>query len=174
MAGGSEVAEVCFSFLHIELVQLFLGEDGSASSTAIAKAGRRIEAVGYEVGQRLVERYTRDRPRFADTLEVIKFVCKELWSGIYHKQIDKLQTNNRGVYMLQDTKHRLLARCSPPSARQESAKQMGALYAKFPAGLIRGALGGLGVIASVSVEVTELPSCQFTIRVQNSEGVGTR
>ncbi len=43
--------------------------------------------------------------------------------------------------MLQDNKHKLLARCSPSSARTASAKQMGALHAKYPAGLIRGALG---------------------------------
>ena len=47
----------------------------------------------------------------------------------------------QGVYMLQDNKHKLLARCSPSSARTASAKQMGALHAKYPAGLIRGALG---------------------------------
>ena len=45
------------------------------------------------------------------------------------------------MYMLQDNKHRLIARCSPSSARTASAKQMGALHAKYPAGLIRGALG---------------------------------
>ena len=43
--------------------------------------------------------------------------------------------------MLQDNKHKLLARCSPSSARTASAKQIGALHAKYPAGLIRGALG---------------------------------
>ena len=59
---------------------------------------------------------------------------------VYRKQIDKLQTNNRGVYMLLDNKLKLLARCSPNAARQDAAKQHGALYAQFPSGLIRGAL----------------------------------
>lgn len=68
--------------------------------------------------------------------------------------------------MLQDNKHRLLARCSPSTAKQGSAKQMAALHAKYPAGLIRGALSGLGVVASVGVEVNDLPACQFTIRIQ--------
>ena len=47
------------------------------------------------MGVRLIERYTRERPRFADTLEIIKFICKDFWFEIYRKQIDKLQTNNR-------------------------------------------------------------------------------
>ena len=58
--------------------------------------GRRsVEAIGFQVGARLVERYTRDLPRFADTLEIIKFICKDFWVEVYRKQIDKLQTNNR-------------------------------------------------------------------------------
>ena len=85
---------------------------------------------------------------------------------VYRKQIDKLQTNNRGVYMLLDNKLKLLARCSPNAARQDAAKQHGALYAQFPSGLIRGALSGLGVVASVSAEVSDLPKCQFTIKIQ--------
>ena len=113
-------------------------------------ASRKIEAIGFQVGTRLVERYTRDRPRFSDTLDIIKFICKDFWMEVYRKTIDKLQTNNRGVYMLQDNSHPAIVRCSPSASRQATAKQMAALHIKFPAGLIRGALAGLGVIASVS------------------------
>ena len=127
--------------------------------------------------------------------EDIKFICKELfwWRargagfgavarrrsllGIRvrssqersPKQIDKLQTNNRGVYMVLDNKLKLLARCSPNAARQDAAKQHGALYAQFPSGLIRGALHGFGVSAVVGVEVNELPACHFTVRIQKAK-----
>ena len=74
----------------------------------------------------------------------------------------------QGVYMLQDNKHRLLARCSPGITQQANAKQMCAIYAKFPSGLIRGALHGLGVVASVGVEFSEPASCQFTIKITQS------
>ena len=73
---------------------------------------------------------------------------------------------SQGVYMLQDNSHPVLARCSPSSSRQATAKQLAALHIKFPSGLIRGALSGLGVVASVSAEVSELPKCQFTIKVR--------
>ena len=182
----------------MELVQMLLGSEPNPSTAQLQHAGRKLEAVGFQVGERLVERYTKERPRFSDTLEIIKFICKDFWYEVYRKHIDKLQTNNRarrhrppptrstahpparpprtrspaaaaaaaaagrrhrqlrqactsdvsldcdawqGVYMLQDNKHKLLARCSPSSARTASAKQMGALHAKYPAGLIRGALG---------------------------------
>ena len=37
----------------------------------------------------------RDRPRLQDTLERVKFVCKELWTVVWDKQIDNLRTNHR-------------------------------------------------------------------------------
>ena len=96
----TQVAESAFSFLHMELVQLALGPQAGNNNTApttsqLQHASRKIEAIGFQVGVRLVERYTKDRPRFGDTLEIIKFICKDFWMEVYRKQIDKLQTNNR-------------------------------------------------------------------------------
>ena len=67
--------------------------------------------------------------------------------------------------MLQDNAHPVLTRCSAAASRQATSKQMASLHIKFPTGLIRGALWSLGVVASVSSEVSELPRCQFTIRL---------
>ena len=95
----AQVAESSFSFLHMELVQMALGPlsaSGQQPSTSqLQQASRKIEAIGFQVGVRLIERYTRDRPRFSDTLEIIKFICKDFWMEVYKKQVDKLQTNNR-------------------------------------------------------------------------------
>ncbi len=55
----------------------------------------RLDALGYRVGQGLVERFARDRPRCNDTLDVIKFLCKDLWSLVFRKQVDNLKTNHR-------------------------------------------------------------------------------
>ena len=40
-------------------------------------------------------RFSRDRPRFTDTLDVIKFLCKDMWTLVFRKQIDNLKTNHR-------------------------------------------------------------------------------
>ena len=79
----------------MELVQMLLGSEPNPSTAQLQHAGRKLEAVGFQVGERLVERYTKERPRFSDTLEIIKFICKDFWFEVYRKQIDKLQTNNR-------------------------------------------------------------------------------
>ena len=39
---------------------------------------------------------------FLSPLEKIKFLCKDLWPSIYHKAIDNLKTNHKGVYLLED------------------------------------------------------------------------
>ena len=44
---------------------------------------------------RLEGRFSRDRPRFTDTLDAIKFLCKDLWTLVFRKQIDNLKTNHR-------------------------------------------------------------------------------
>ncbi len=65
------------------------------------------------------DRYTMDHQRFQDTLEIIKFICKEFWQLVYKKQVDNLRTNHKGVYVLNDNKFRPLLHVSmdapPPS-----------------------------------------------------------
>lgn len=72
----------------------------------------RLDTLGYRVGQGLAERFSRDRPRFTDNLDVIKFLCKDLWTVLFRKQIDNLKTNHRGVYVLTDSSFRPFARMS--------------------------------------------------------------
>jgi hypothetical protein len=40
-------------------------------------------------------RYSKERPRLGDTLEVIKFICKDFWQAVFKKQVDNLKTNHR-------------------------------------------------------------------------------
>ncbi|KAF3972949.1 hypothetical protein CMV_003590 [Castanea mollissima] len=75
-------------------------------------AARRIEAIGFQVGLQLSERYTMERPCFSDHLEAIKFICKDFWSELFKKQIDNLKTNHRGTFLLQDNQFHWLARIS--------------------------------------------------------------
>ena len=47
------------------------------------------------LGNIFADRFSRDRPRFTDTLDVIKFLCKDMWTLLFKKQIDNLKTNHR-------------------------------------------------------------------------------
>jgi len=137
---------------------------GNNNNTLADECEAKLELIGFNVGQRLAERYTRERPRFQDTLEIIKFLCKEFWMEIFKKQIDNLRTNHRGIYVLHDNRFRWLAKLSAGNNAQ--AKEAAAKYLIFPCGLMRGALANLGLVCEVSAEVTTLPGCNFTVKIK--------
>ncbi|KAF9871616.1 transporter particle component [Colletotrichum karsti] len=122
----------------------------------------RLETLGYRVGQGLVERFSRDRPRFNDTLDVIKFVCKDLWSLVFRKQVDNLKTNHRGVYVLTDNSFKPFSRMSTETGGQAVVRAQPFLW--FPCGIVRGALAALGINATVQAETNELPAAIFQIK----------
>jgi len=127
----------------------------------------RLEMLGYRVGQGLVERFSRDRPRFTDTLDVIKFLCKDLWMLVFRKQIDNLKTNHRGVYVLTDNSFRPFSRMSTEAGGQAVLRAQPFLW--FPCGIIRGALASMGINATVQAETSELPGATFQIKSANAK-----
>ncbi|KAE8450089.1 hypothetical protein EG329_006870 [Mollisiaceae sp. DMI_Dod_QoI] len=150
------------------------GTAGGTSNGGAGKGGKmdeeeerdavffRLEMLGYRVGQGLVERFSRDRPRFTDTLDVIKFLCKDLWMLVFRKQIDNLKTNHRGVYVLTDNSFRPFARMSTEAGGQAVVRAQPFLW--FPCGIIRGALASMGINATVQAETSELPGATFQIK----------
>ncbi|KAI0105572.1 BET3 family protein [Nemania sp. FL0031] len=122
----------------------------------------RLESLGYRVGLGLVERFSRDRPRFTDTLDAIKFVCKDLWMLVFKKQVDNLKTNHRGVYVLTDHAFRPISRMSADAGGQ--AVQRAQAFLWFPCGILRGSLAAMGISATVQAETNELPGAVFQIK----------
>ncbi|KAH7293701.1 hypothetical protein KP509_28G037500 [Ceratopteris richardii] len=176
--GEREVAESCVEWVSMETVEAYCRR---LHPTKPELAGRRIEAIGYQVGLQLAERYTKERPRFTDHLEAIKFICKDFWVEIFKKQVDNLKTNHRGVFVLQDNQFRWLTHISLDSPLYNGdrvtletslsnnavmAARAAGQYLYFPCGLIRGALTNLGVPCDVSAEVANLPACSFIIRIK--------
>ncbi|EJT98896.1 transport protein particle [Dacryopinax primogenitus] len=127
----------------------------------------RLENMGVQVGGNLAEKLCRDRQRFTDPLDSVKFLCKEIWPAVWDKQVDNLRTNHRGVYVLQDTSFRPLARLSSPFGSQEAIKRA-KLHLAFPCGIIKGALARLGLNGMVTAEVNTLPQCTFQIKIPKS------
>ncbi|KAI1405793.1 transport protein particle component [Hypoxylon fuscum] len=122
----------------------------------------RLEGLGYRVGLGLVERFSRDRPRFNETLDAIKFICKDLWMLVFKKQVDNLKTNHRGVYVLTDNAFRPLSRMSAGAGGQAVLRAQPFLW--FPCGVVRGALAAMGIAATVQAESNELPGAVFQIK----------
>jgi hypothetical protein len=181
----------------------------------------RLERLGFRVGEGLSERFSRDRPRFQNyagnssswvaggaghtaaggagtvgnindhQLDVIKFLCKDIWTVVWKKQVDNLKTNHRvrvflrlgnykfylepaktmltsllnvlqGVFVLTDSKFRPLMRMSMTNSSDALHRAQPHLF--FPCGVIRGVLSSLGIKAHVQAETTDLPGAVFQIK----------
>ncbi|KAM7272524.1 hypothetical protein ACFE04_027187 [Oxalis oulophora] len=162
-----EVSESCIDSLLTEMVSTYCNRFYANKPEL---AARRIEAIGYQVGHQLSERYTMERLRFSDHLEAIKFICKDFWSELFKKQIDNLKTNHRGTFVLQDNRFRWLTRLSIDSSAdttedsegstENKTEQVASMHLYFPCGIIRGALSNLGIPCAVSADISNLPACK--------------
>jgi hypothetical protein len=87
-----------------------------------------------------IQRLCHGRAGFTDTLDIVKFVCKDLWSTCWDKQVDNLRTNHRvgfplqstfnaflrnfqGVYVLQDNFFKPIARVSSWEGRADATNR---------------------------------------------------
>ncbi|KAG9321264.1 hypothetical protein KVV02_001460 [Mortierella alpina] len=139
-------------------------KDYSEGDEAMEAVYYKLEMIGFRVGERLIERISKDRMRFTDNLDVVKFVCKEVWMFLFKKQIDNLKTNHRGVYVLQDNNFRWFARMAHDQSSAESVKKV-TPYLWFPCGILRGILSNLGIASVVVAETSSLPGCTFQIKI---------
>ncbi len=118
---------------------------------------------GYDIGYRYAELLVRDKPIGTEELDVIKFICKDVWFELFRKNIDKLQMNRKGMFVLSDTNFRWVSRyASNDPATCEAAERL----LHFPCGLLRGLLANLGYRTLVTVDFTELPACTFNIKIK--------
>ncbi|EJD04562.1 transport protein particle component [Fomitiporia mediterranea MF3/22] len=127
----------------------------------------RLEAIGVHVGGNVAERLCRERPRFGDTLDAIKFICKDVWSTCWDKQVDNLRTNHRGVYVLQDNQFKPISRISSYEGTADAIRRA-KIYVALPVGIIRGALARMGYHATVVPEIQHIPACTFQIKLPRS------
>lgn len=141
------VDDSVIDFLHIELVDAM---------------PEKLEEIGYMTGFRYVERLTSEMLRFHDEeLDVMKFICREFWSSIFHKQIDNLRTNRSGQYVLHENKFRFITRISNGKQYAELMPK----YLAFTCGLIKGALADFDISATVKGDVTKAPACIFNVQI---------
>ena len=142
----------------------------------------KMERMGYDVGFRFTERLASTKaPMFplpgssgttttaGDTtktptavtstnmyqiqLEVVKFICKDFWIAVFHKQMDRLQTNHRGTFVLKDLDFAWLKRLkrnvntdvTASDVLDESSRMTAMQLLAFICGMIRGALASFGI-----------------------------
>lgn len=156
----------------VPMVQNLVTDLGSETDNNEDDVYYRIEGYGYRVGRGLAEIFTRDRARFTEKqteLDIMKFICKELWPILYKKQIDNLKTNHRGTFVLIDNNFKYCQRMATNEGTAETIKRA-TPYLWFPVGMLRGVLAALGTDnARVSFDTQQLPSISFNIQTKGGE-----
>lgn len=126
----------------------------------------RIEAYGYALGTRLTEVLMYKSPsnaKIIDVLDIMKFLCRDVWKCLYGKQMDNLRTNHRGTFVLIDNNYRLISALSSGKGMPDSISKA-RLYVWFPCGIIRGILLSFGIEAHTSAEISQFPAVAFNIQ----------
>lgn len=127
----------------------------------------RVESYGYATGLRLTEvlmyKSEGQLSKIVDILDVMKFVCRDVWKSLYSKQMDNLRTNHRGTFVLIDNEHRLISGLNSSKGNPDSISKA-RTYLWFSCGLIRGVLMSFGIEAYVAAEISQFPAVIFNIQ----------
>ena len=180
----THVSDASFEFLMTEVLRYVerstppKGDSPEDAIFAKEMAAAKMERMGYSVGFRLCERLSQNRIfsaggkdptsiAAAAQLEAVKFLCKEVWIEVFRKQIDKLQTNHRGVFVLKDMKLRWLEGLP---VNRENSRITAIQMLAFPCGIVRGALANLGIPAVVSCDFLadgqNMAACSFNVKIK--------
>ncbi|GMM38362.1 Trs33 protein [Saccharomycopsis crataegensis] len=139
----------------------------------------RIESYGYNIGLRVGEllNYKLNNDEFAnglnrqnlklnmDILNIMKFICRDIWKNLYGKQMDNLRTNHRGAFVLIDHNFKGISKMNSAKGEEITNEKI-KTYLWFPCGIIRGILSSLGVDSSIQAEITQFPGVSFNIQTK--------
>ncbi|XP_070354478.1 trafficking protein particle complex subunit 6A isoform X21 [Equus asinus] len=157
-SAGPPPPRSCLPPRALHLPPLCLPTQGQNMSLSV------LEGMGFRVGQALGERLSRETLAYREELDILKFLCKDLWMAVFQKQMDSLRTNHQGTYVLQDNSFPLLIRMASGLQYLEEAPK----FLAFTCGLLRGTLCTLGVKSLVTASVAALPACKFQVVIQKS------
>lgn len=111
-----------------------------------------LERIGERIGERAAERVSRGLAPCAAEQDAIMRACKEFWTYIHGKRVDKLKTNNKGVFVLHDDSFAAMRGVCGIGDEKLEARSTRA-YLALHSGALRGGLRALGVECDVTGEI---------------------
>lgn len=125
----------------------------------------RVENYGFDIGLRISEliMFKSSNQKMVDILDIMKFVCRDVWRVLYGKQMSNLRTNHRGTFVLVDNSYKLIETMMSDKGAFDTVNKC-KNYLWFPCGVIRGILMSFGIEAEVHAEVNQFPSVTFNIQ----------
>ncbi|KII60970.1 Trafficking protein particle complex subunit 6A [Thelohanellus kitauei] len=111
--------------------------------------------MGFKVGRILSEKYGFERLNMEKDLDLIKFLCKDIWISLFGKAISSLKTNSDKQFILID--HEL------PNMKSVDYSLR---FTSFVGGIIEGFLINSGLkVMSVETGLMDFPSCYFLVKL---------
>lgn len=103
-----QINALCFDYLLMELVPLSkrteLSQTINGQMEKMELVDHKGQEIGYELGKELAEYllYIKNEGNLniLETLDIMKFVCRDVWRLLYLKQMDNLRTNHRVSFSL--------------------------------------------------------------------------
>lgn len=137
------------------------------SGTPLKMKQKELKRLAIGTGKRIVENMVQDHVWLRDSHAFMRFICKEFWNYFFGKYVDRLQTNNKGVYVLFDYKFAWQSSWTFEPVNDESTeavRRLSLLYLAYATGLIKGGMQSLGIEAECSAEIEE-GACKITIKL---------
>lgn len=166
-----QCAEMLLEYLLSAMVRLYREREKEGGPTVQSA----IDAIGCHLGGTLAERFGGDKSPMLESLDVMKWVCKDLWMELFGKTVDNLRTNHRGTFVLRDTQFRWTMRLAQNlivGGEKLSGNALASDFLILPAGIIRGALEAFGYESTVTVDAMALPQCDFTVVITQHQNGG--
>jgi hypothetical protein len=171
------IPEISLQLLVNETAQYLLLKDARTTDVETALAGvskaavrtkeKEMKRMGKEVGKRIVESHSREHIWLRDQKELLRYICKDFWTYIFGKPIDRLQTNNKGIYLLHDNNLKWVKSLS--STQGDAQLKFATLIMGFIRGLVKGALSALGVDGKVTAN-SDQNFTTFNITLPTQQG----
>ena len=137
------------------------------SSTPLKMKQKELKRLAIGTGKRLVENMVQEHVWLRDSHALMRFICKDFWNYFFGKYMDRLQTNNKGVYVLFDYEFawQNLWPFEPVNDEStEAVRRLSLLYLAYFTGIIKGGMQSLGIEAECSAEIEE-GACKITIEL---------
>lgn len=157
-----------YYLIHTYIYSLYSNETKEMSDkfNILEKLG---ETLGRNINERvsvdLLEKIVKDKEKQdIKNLEYIKFLCKEFWTFVFGKAIDRLQTNHKGTFFLTDSTCKFLSRIK--NAKTEETRLYNEFCLHFIKSLVRGALIAFSLDSEITMESVSSMEYSFVIRIK--------
>lgn len=123
----------------------------------------RLSFIGHSLGVKLAQSLSYKLSlSISNILDIMKFICRDIWKCLFSKQMDNLRTNHRGTFVLIDNSHPLISRNNSAKGIHDTLlKSKSALW--LSSGVIKGALEVYGIESDVTAEINTFPSVVFNV-----------